>query len=589
MTAHLSRRTGSEKGKIGVQETTFSLDILGRFVCNTWEEATVNPCFDAVVIGAGMYGAYCADKIYRSDAGRRLRVLVLEAGSFLLPEHVQNLPNITLFAPSPIEPSTDTGHPRNLVWGMPWRGNHPFVGLPYCVGGKSLFWGGWSPRLTEADLAQWPAEVAQYLRTHYPLLERQTGIAYVTDFIQGALYEALRNKAAAVAESVPALQTVESPPLAVMATDPASGCFAFNKFSSVPLLIGAIRDAIDEAGGDDRIRRLFLVPKAHVVKLHTREGAVRQIEVSVNGQRRFLPIAPTCAVVLAASAIESTRLALESFPTTTAPREERMGRNLMAHLRTNVTVRIRRSALETPDTPLPVRLQTAALLIRGETPDGRFHIQLTAADDPNGNSDALLFRMVPDMDQLDTLLDAQRADCVSLTLRGFAEMRGERERIVHDPCGRWIDLSPFERDEYGMRRAYVYLTLTAAERRLWDAMDQAAYALARKLANDDPHAIEYIYDNAGHQTPPPPEKVRDGLGTTYHESGTLWMGEDPVTSITDVNGRFHHIVNAYCADQALFPTVGSANPVLTGLVLARKVAEAIVCRGTALPVTTGTY
>jgi len=27
-----------------------------------------------------------------------------------------------------------------------------------------------------------------------------------------------------------------------------------------------------------------------------------------------------------------------------------------------------------------------------------------------------------------------------------------------------------------------------------------------------------------------------------------------------------------CVDQAVFPTVGSANPVLTGLVLARKIA-----------------
>jgi len=44
----------------------------------------------------------------------------------------------------------------------------------------------------------------------------------------------------------------------------------------------------------------------------------------------------------------------------------------------------------------------------------------------------------------------------------------------------------------------------------------------------------------------------------------------------DSDGRFHHITNAYAADQSLFPTVGSANPVLTGLVLAGKVAAAIV-------------
>ena len=69
--------------------------------------------------------------------------------------------------------------------------------------------------------------------------------------------------------------------------------------------------------------------------------------------------------------------------------------------------------------------------------------------------------------------------------------------------------------------------------------------------------------------------IEDGLGTTYHECGTLWMGDEPENSVTDVNGRFHHVANAYCADQALFTTAGSANPVPTGLGLARKVARSI--------------
>jgi choline dehydrogenase-like flavoprotein len=52
------------------------------------------------------------------------------------------------------------------------------------------------------------------------------------------------------------------------------------------------------------------------------------------------------------------------------------------------------------------------------------------------------------------------------------------------------------------------------------------------------------------------------------------MGEDPNTSVTNAVGRFHHVSNAYACDQSLFPTVGSANPVLTGLTLARLVAAA---------------
>jgi hypothetical protein len=42
-----------------------------------------------------MFGAYCAEKIYRHA---NLRVLVLDAGSFLVSEHVQNLSKIGLNA-----------------------------------------------------------------------------------------------------------------------------------------------------------------------------------------------------------------------------------------------------------------------------------------------------------------------------------------------------------------------------------------------------------------------------------------------------------------------------------------------------------
>ncbi|MFE9599915.1 family 16 glycoside hydrolase [Streptomyces hokutonensis] len=50
----------------------------------------------------------------------------------------------------------------------------------------------------------------------------------------------------------------------------------------------------------------------------------------------------------------------------------------------------------------------------------------------------------------------------------------------------------------------------------------------------------------------------------------------PGTSVTDHTGRFHHLTNAYVAGPALFPSLGSANPSLTALTLARSTARAIV-------------
>ena len=83
--------------RVQVQQTDFSYDVLGRYVCNDWLEVEAQiqdggfP-FDAVVIGAGMFVGYCAEKLYRHGADANLRILVLDAGGFLFPTHIQNLP-----------------------------------------------------------------------------------------------------------------------------------------------------------------------------------------------------------------------------------------------------------------------------------------------------------------------------------------------------------------------------------------------------------------------------------------------------------------------------------------------------------------
>jgi hypothetical protein len=555
-----------------VQPTTLGIDALSRFVCNTWEEATDNGNrrFDAIVIGAGMFGAYCADKIYRFGAARNLKVLVLEAGPFLVGTHVQNLPNAGLNVPGPLNPANDPGVARELVWGMPWRANVDFIGQAYCVGGKSLYWGGWCPRLLASDLTAWPPSVAQYLNQNYPLLEQQTGVDVKTDFIQGPLFQALQQRVASVVQQnkVANLDSVEEPPLAVQGQSPASGLFSFDKYSSVTVLIDAAREA---ASLPDSQRRLFVVPNAHVFRLSTSNGAVDGLLLNANGTTHFMPVNRNCAVVLALGTVESTRLALASFPKSpNNPAAELMGRNLMAHWRTNIFVRIQRSAID-PGNTLPNILQTAALLVRGSTTQGKFHIQVTASADPGGNSDALLFSMIPDIDQLADHLANQQAGWISIGFRGVSQMFGDQSAAVPNATGRWINLSPFERDELGVPRAYVQMTTSSTENGIADAMDAAILGLANQLAGNNPANLQVTSQN------------RDGLGTTYHEAGTLWMGTDPSLSVTDPNGRFHHVANAFCADQSLFVTVGSVNPTLTGLVLSRKVSEAAAALATGAP------
>src|SRR6266536_5992545 len=119
---------------------------------------------------------------------------------------------------------------------------------------------------------------------------------------------------------------------------------------------------------------------------------------------------------------------------------------------------------------------------------------------------------------------------------------------------------------------------------LWTRMDQATFTLAAALSGNDPKNIEYLDRRTGtwQATAPTPDATgggpwRDGLGSTHHEAGPLAMGA-PGTSLTDTSGRFYHLANAYVAGPAIFPALGSANPSLTALSLARKTAQAIVAK-----------
>src|SRR5258708_32529744 len=72
--AFVLNRLQDSKSQVSVTDTTLSLDVLGRFICTTWAEATSNGGvqFDAIVIGSGLVGPYCAGTIYRQADLREL-------------------------------------------------------------------------------------------------------------------------------------------------------------------------------------------------------------------------------------------------------------------------------------------------------------------------------------------------------------------------------------------------------------------------------------------------------------------------------------------------------------------------------------
>jgi choline dehydrogenase-like flavoprotein len=575
----LPRLNFDPQALVDVQQTTFSHDVLGRWACSTWPEVRDNggDPFDVVVIGAGMFGGYIADKLYRRGENIGVRVLVVDAGSFLLPTHTQNLPRLGLNAPAEQVVAGNAQDPgtQNLVWGHPWHSNQAFPGLAYCIGGRSLYWGGWSPRLTTADLglrpsdqATWPTDAVTYLQANYEPVEIEMGVRPTADYIHGVLFDRLNARFGSV---IGAGQSLEEAPLAVMGQALESGLFPFDKYSSAYLLFDTVREDIGRRWRNNMNawRHLMVLPRAQVVRLTTSGNQVTEIELRVNDQQQFLRpplLSPDCTVVLAAGTIESTRLALESLPAP-AMGANRMGSNLMAHLRSDVTARVRRSAIPGLPAQPTEELEMAALLVRGSTSDGHeYHLQVTAS--AGGASDATLFTAVPDLDLLDALRANQDPAWIAITLRAIGQMTGHPSAQPGDTKKSWVNLALQSDPRTGTPRAWVNLDPSDADRTAWQEMENAAVALLRALAGSPAN----IQNNAVNVN-------RNGIGTTHHEAGTLWMGS-PGQSVTDSFGKFHHVANAYVAGPALFPVIGSANPSLTATTLARRTADAIVASHT---------
>lgn len=57
------------------------------------------------------------------------------------------------------------------------------------------------------------------------------------------------------------------------------------------------------------------------------------------------------------------------------------------------------------------------------------------------------------------------------------------------------------------------------------------------------------------------------------------MGDDPAQSVTNADGQFHYVTNLYAGDAAVLPTSGSANPVMNGIALRRRLAKRLVPEG----------
>ncbi|HEV8196648.1 MAG TPA: GMC oxidoreductase [Gemmatimonadales bacterium] len=65
----------------------------------------------------------------------------------------------------------------------------------------------------------------------------------------------------------------------------------------------------------------------------------------------------------------------------------------------------------------------------------------------------------------------------------------------------------------------------------------------------------------------------------HHHSGTTRMAVDPRDGVVDADGRVHGVRNLFVAGASVFPTCGFANPTLTVVALALRLADHLKARG----------
>jgi choline dehydrogenase-like flavoprotein len=485
--------------------------------------------WDYVVIGAGCTGTITAHKILERRPGARL--LLLEQGPYLLPDHVQNLRSVY----QPL---------MSAATASPWQsdGDLEIVAqVPY-LGGRTLFWSGSCPQPSLTQLRAWPAEVVSELAPEWTEARNLLGVHRASDLGRefDNLHRQLRHRIHSGAAGVAHVQLPESEEeLDAELALALGGAGGTRKFSAVPLLM---RTLASHPG------TTALVTRCQALTLDYADDTVVAVETSEG----TLPI-HQAQVILALGTAEATGLVLRSFPRDVVPLA---GTKLAGNTQSWFTCRLRRSEFSFLSQDHP---DLAALYVDARTPDREFHFHISASSttDPDRDTEDV-YQLMPDVFGEGTVQRMCDPEHVILLVHGVAELAADGtaespSRISTGADGVTV----------GTYR------LGPSDRAVWDAMDTAAAELTALFAPGGKAEFWSPSEKRWTQTPPPERR----MPFATNESGTLFMGGSPADSVTNTDGRLHNINNVYVTGGATHPARGSWNPTLTMTALCLRLAR----------------
>lgn len=491
--------------------------------------------FDFIVIGAGAYGTSFAHRLLQLND--KVRILLLEKGNYLIPDHIQNIP------PTYIQLNTKAGIRPWVYQGPPNLNFMPQI--PY-VGGRALFWNAWTPQPNITEMPDWPSaaierlnpnwyNVGEYMGRRYSLETPGNDNTSLHDYMINRLFSKLSDISGATPQQSPS--ALDS----AMATGQNAPQDEFAKFSPISVLVKDVQA---------HTSRVKVVVNAEVEKLTAKGNKIEDIQ-TVDGNLKV----GKAKVILACNTLEAGFIMTRSFP-----EDPLIGKNLCGHIRSWLAARVPVKSVP----GLTKQFQAVAYYLPGENKEtGRLmhtHISVVHNPTPEESMD-VLYRTLPDASTPEAVATYQDPDYVVFMLHSMGEFLGERSANSWNYVTTNCD-----------GKAEIVMALKPVDEKFWAAMDTTTFDVMKALTGDVP--IEYQHNHADGSfswEKTPPKSIRNqGL---VHEAGTFWMGDDSKNSVTQADGRMHRFENVYGLGSMLFPRPGSWNPTLTGVNQAFALAE----------------
>ncbi|MDJ0509450.1 MAG: GMC family oxidoreductase [Crocosphaera sp.] len=491
--------------------------------------------YDVIIIGTGAGGGTLAYKL----AATGKKILILERGNFM-PLEEQNISHVDLF-------KKDRYHAPEKWYDTSGEPFSPQTN--YAVGGNTKIYGAALLRMREKDF-----EAVQHQDGISPewCLKYQDFEPYYTEAEQ--LYKvhgksgqdptepprSMDYSYAAVNHEPPIQEIVDA--IASQGLHPAT----------LPL---SLTRQNDDPTGDAEVFGISLVlgfpnvtlkTDAKVVCLHTNGSGnqVKSVETEINGQKYLFS---ADIIVLACGAINSAALLLrsanEKHPNGLANSSDQVGRNLMKPL---MTAMVQLSA-----TPNSGKFPRTVCLNDFYWGDGDFPYPMGHIQNTGGLLQELIF--------------AESPPILSVLAKVIPDIA--LEQLAKRSIGWWVQTEalPDNQNQVRLKGEKLYIDYTPNN---LEAHDRLVYRWIDTLKQVEKTLEDSLFKRSRIY---PRSEIP--IQVTANHCGTCCFGEDPSTSVLDLNCRTHDVDNLYVVDGSFFPSSASVNPTLTIIANALRVGE----------------